>query len=99
MSTIFVALPVYNEAARLQTLLERIGVVLDGRAYRIVAVDDGSRDGSDAILAQARTQLPVEIITHPVNRGLADTLYDGLRWVAEHSPPDDVVVTMDADDT
>lgn len=99
MSTIFVALPVYDEASRLKTLLERIRATLDGRAYRIVAVDDGSRDGSGAILAQERERLPLEIITHAVNRGLAETLYDGLRWVAEHSGEDDVVVTMDADDT
>ena len=99
MSTIFVALPVYNEAARLKTLLERIRATLDDRPYRIVAVDDGSRDGSDVILAQERERLPLEVITHPVNRGLAETLYDGLRWVADHSNDDDVVVTMDADDT
>jgi dolichol-phosphate mannosyltransferase len=99
MSTIFVALPVYNEASRLQTLLERVRATLDGRAYRIVAVDDGSRDGSGAILAQERERLPLEIITHPVNRGLAETLYDGLRWVADHSADEDVVVTLDADDT
>lgn len=99
MSTIFVALPVYNEAARLRTLLERIRTTLDGRAYRILAVDDGSRDETGGILAQERERLPLEVITHPTNRGLADTLYDGLRWVAAHGNDDDVVVTMDADDT
>jgi dolichol-phosphate mannosyltransferase len=39
------------------------------------------------------------VVTHPVNLGLADTLLDGLRWVAEHGADDDVVITMDADDT
>jgi dolichol-phosphate mannosyltransferase len=99
MSTVIVVLPVYNEASRLKTLLDRIRDALGGRAYRIVAVDDGSRDGSDAILAQERQHLPVEIVTHAVNRGLAQTLYDGLRRAVEQCGEDDVVVTMDADDT
>jgi dolichol-phosphate mannosyltransferase len=99
MSTVVVVLPVYNEASRLKTLLDRIHGVLDGEAYHIVAVDDGSRDGSDAILARACQHLPVEVITHTVNRGLAETLYDGLRWAVAHCADDDVVVTMDADDT
>jgi dolichol-phosphate mannosyltransferase len=99
MSTVVLVLPVYNEASRLKTLLGRIRGALNGQAYRIVTVDDGSRDGSDAILAQERQHLPVEIITHAVNRGLAETLYDGLRWAVDHCGEDDVVVTMDADDT
>jgi dolichol-phosphate mannosyltransferase len=99
MSRVAVVLPVYNEASRLKMLLDRIGDALGGQVYRIVAVDDGSRDGSDAILAQERQHLPLEIVTHAVNRGLAQTLYDGLRCAVEQCGEDDVVVTMDADDT
>jgi len=99
MAHIVVMLPVYNEEARLERLLDRVRDALTGRVYRIVAVDDGSRDASAAILARRAADLPITTVTHPVNRGLAQTLLDGLRWTAEHCGNDDVVVTMDADDT
>jgi dolichol-phosphate mannosyltransferase len=99
MSALLVALPVYNEASRLEALLDRIQQALGGHAYQIVAVDDGSRDASAAILARRSADVPIVVLTHAANRGLAETLYDGLRWAAEHGDDGDVVVTMDADDT
>jgi len=99
MSTVVVVLPVYNEALRLEVLLERLERALTGKPFRIVAVDDGSRDDSAAILARRSADLPLVVVTHAVNCGLAQTLLDGLRWVAEHCDDDDVAITMDADDT
>jgi dolichol-phosphate mannosyltransferase len=99
MSEVVVVLPAYNEASRLEALLDRIRAALDKQSYRIVVVDDGSRDATPEILQRCSAELPMTIITHAVNRGLAETLYDGLRWVAEHSSDDDIVVMMDADDT
>lgn len=99
MSDIVLLLPAFNEASRLGALLDRIRDALAGRAYRVVVVDDGSRDATPAILAARQADLPLAIVTHPVNRGLAQTLHDGLQWAAEHCADDDVVVTMDADDT
>ena len=64
-----------------------------------MAVDDGSRDASAAILSQPRACGPVVVLTHAVNCGLAQTLYDGLHWAGEHCNDNDVVITMDADDT
>lgn len=47
-----VALPVFNEAAILEELHRRLVSVLEGtgRTYEILYVDDGSTDGSDAII-------------------------------------------------
>lgn len=47
-----VVVPVFNNAATLDVLLDRIVATLDGMdlAFEIVAVDDGSSDGSAAIL-------------------------------------------------
>lgn len=96
---ILVALPAFNEGARLETLLDRLHTALTNRPYRIVVVDDGSRDTTPEILARRAADLPLVTITHPVNRGLAETLWDGMKWVADHAADDDVVITMDADDT
>ena len=99
MNRIVVVLPAYHEGARLEVLLDRIREALDGQPYRILVVDDGSRDATAAILARRARDLPLAVVTHAVNTGLADALLDGLRWVVGHGTDDDIVVTMDADDT
>jgi glycosyltransferase involved in cell wall biosynthesis len=57
-----VVIPVYNEVESVPHLLEAIAQVLrtEGLAYEIIAVDDGSKDGTTALLkqlAQARSDL------------------------------------------
>lgn len=101
MRTTIFLLPVYNEAARLDALLSRIRASMEkaGIAYRVVAVDDGSRDDSSGILTRRAADMPIVVLTHRFNRGLAETLRDGIEWVADNAGEDDVVITMDADDT
>lgn len=94
-------LPIYDEEARLEALLERIAAAPLPPAWglRLLAVDDGSRDGSAAILARRTPTLPLVVVTHAVNRGLAEALRTGLAWVAANAADGDAVVSMDADDT
>jgi dolichol-phosphate mannosyltransferase len=98
---ILIVLPAYNEAAGLPALLRSIRQVMDeGRlTYRVVVVDDGSSDGTwDAIAAHA-AEMPIVPVRHEVNRGLAEALRSGLQVALEKAAPDDVIVTMDADNT
>jgi dolichol-phosphate mannosyltransferase len=98
---ILIVLPAYNEAAGLPALLRSIRQVMDeGRlAYNVVVVDDGSSDGTwDAIAAHA-AEMPIVPVRHEVNRGLAEALRSGLQVALEKAGPDDVIVTMDADNT
>ncbi|MBC7892617.1 MAG: glycosyltransferase, partial [Sphingobacteriaceae bacterium] len=44
-----VVIPVYNSQETIGPLVERLSTVLSGLAYEIVLVNDGSRDGSEAI--------------------------------------------------
>ena len=55
-----IVIPVYNNAATLDELLDRLGAVLEPLrlAYEIVAVDDGSRDESLAILRARAAREP-----------------------------------------
>jgi dolichol-phosphate mannosyltransferase len=101
MRTVIFLLPVYNEAARLEALLERIRATGEREQWdtRVVAVNDGSGDDSGTILVRQQGQMPLEIVTHRYNRGLGETLRDGFEWVGDHAAPDAVIVTMDADDT
>ena len=98
---ILIVLPAYNEAAGLPPLLRSIRHVMDeGRlTYKVVVVDDGSSDGTwDAITAPA-TEMPIVPVRHEVNRGLAEALRSGLQVAVGQAGPDDVIVTMDADNT
>ena len=92
---ISVILPIYEERENIVPLLDEIESVLDalGRSYEIIAVDDGSRDGSTELLKQLAGERPrLRVITFRRNAGQAAAFDAGFRHASG-----DVVVTMDAD--
>ncbi|MEQ1692020.1 MAG: glycosyltransferase [Gemmatimonas sp.] len=98
---IYVLLPAYNEEDAIRPLAEKIDATMRSAslAYEIVAVNDGSVDRTGAILEELRVQFPMHVITHKINRGLGETIRDGMEYVAETGARGDVVVRMDCDDT
>ncbi|MEM9187473.1 MAG: glycosyltransferase family 2 protein [Planctomycetota bacterium] len=98
---LLIALPAYNEEESLAPLLDGIGVALAGTGldYEIIVVDDGSQDDTARIASQASFRLPVTLIEHERNSGLAAALRTGLEAAAARARPGDVVFTMDADNT
>ncbi|MBN2569768.1 MAG: glycosyltransferase family 2 protein [Deltaproteobacteria bacterium] len=99
--TIFIILPCYNEEKSLQPLLSKVVTMKErtGHPIHIVAVNDGSKDFTEAVLRQWSVQVPMTIINHKINRGLGETSRDGFETAAELANPDDVIVRMDADNT
>ncbi len=88
-----VIVPVYNERDNLPLLVEEIGRALAGRRYEIVAVDDGSTDGSlDVLKALKQTHPELHILAFAANAGQTAAFAAGFG-VARGS----VVVTLDAD--
>lgn len=88
-------IPVFNEEATLRDLHEGIVESADsmGRQYEIIFVDDGSDDGSSAVLRDlCRNHPHTRAILLAVNRGKATALDIGFRNVRG-----DIVITMDAD--
>jgi dolichol-phosphate mannosyltransferase len=98
---IHVILPAYNEEKALQPMMERIARVMAqmGATYRVVVVNDGSKDDTAKILAKLSVKYPIHVITHKYNRGLGETARDGFEFVAETARAEDVIVRMDCDDT
>jgi len=92
-------LPAFNEAEVIGELIEHIGSSLNSTAYHILVVDDGSSDQTGAIARELSSKHPVTVLTHEVNRGAGQAIGTGIQHVCEHFNQDDLVVTMDADNT
>ena len=94
--SVSVAIPVYNEAQVLPSLLSRLGTVLDsipGGPHQMVFVDDGSSDTTVEVLeAEARRDPRILVVALSRNFGHQTALTAALDHVAG-----DVTVVMDAD--
>ncbi len=90
-----VVAPLFNEAATLPELVDRVAAVLRARAgrFEIVLVDDGSTDATPAVLAAIQAANPaVRALTLSRNFGQSAALCCGIFAARGR-----VVVTMDAD--
>jgi glycosyltransferase involved in cell wall biosynthesis len=90
-----VVIPVYNEVESVPRLVEAIAQVLrtEGLAYEIIAVDDGSKDGTTALLkrlAQERSDLRAVLLRR--NYGQTAAMAAGFHYAK--AP---VIVTLDGD--
>lgn len=77
-----VVVPVFNEEAVLPLFAERMRPVLDrlGVPYEVLAVDDGSRDTTPAVLALQRRRWPqLRVVRLRRNSGHQNALAAGLR--------------------
>ncbi len=96
----FIILPCFNEEKNVKPLIHSIDHVLKLHVpYRIIAVNDGSYDRTSEILKDLSTDYPVTVIEHYNNMGLGAAMRTGLLAAAEEVFDDDVVVTMDSDNT
>ena len=92
---ISVVVPLFNEEHSLDALYHEIAAVLDSQPepYEIVFVDDGSTDGSMAVLERLHAETTNVVVVHlRRNFGKAAALQAGFLEARG-----DVVVTMDAD--
>lgn len=87
--------PVYNESATLEACLRRVAAVDLGPDLdiEIVAVDDGSKDDSLAILRRLEAQLPrLRVLAHAKNAGKGAALKTGFA-----AARGDFAIIQDAD--
>jgi len=79
--TVSVILPCYNEEKSVESTLKVVSAALAPiPAHEIILVNDGSTDGSAAVLEKLAASYPkLRIITHEVNRGYGAALKTGIR--------------------
>jgi len=90
-----IVVPLFNEERSLEALYREISAALapDGREYEVIFVDDGSTDGSLAVLSQLHSETDNVVVIHlRRNFGKAAALQAGFLEARG-----DVVVTIDAD--
>jgi undecaprenyl-phosphate 4-deoxy-4-formamido-L-arabinose transferase len=91
-----IVIPVYNEEAGLPNLFARLYPAMDklGLPYEVVFINDGSRDGSVAILAEQYRQRPdvTRVVLFNGNYGQHMAILAGFEQTRG-----DIVITLDAD--
>jgi dolichol-phosphate mannosyltransferase len=89
-----VIVPTYNECENIARLIER--VLSQDRRLEILVVDDGSPDGTAAIVQGIMEREPrVHVLCRPKKMGLGTAYIAGFRWALEQGY--DFVFEMDAD--
>jgi len=98
-----IAIPVFNEARYLTSVLRAVRTQLDAftRAHPaasadIVVVDDGSTDATPALLTAAAREHPLAILRHDHNRGYGASLIAAFAYASRHEY--DWALTMDCDE-
>ena len=86
---ITVIMPVFNEIATIQTILERVKNT--GIIQEIVIVDDGSTDGTREFLDHLKDE-QIKVILHEANKGKGAAVRTGIK-----NASGEVIIIQDAD--
>lgn len=98
---IIVLLPAYNEEISFPPLMEKLKFALEetNEDYRLIVCNDGSTDNTYKILEEYAAKFPLEVIEHPINRGLGESSRDLFERAVTLGNKDDIIIRMDCDDT
>ena len=89
----YVVLPAYNEATRIQPVIEAIAE----KGYNMVIVNDGSSDNTLDVILESKKRYPnrVHVFSLLINRGVGVATQTGFDAVLKFNPK--YIVSMDSD--
>lgn len=98
---IYILLPAFNEAPGIGRLLKNIAAHFETtkQPYSVIVVNDGSTDDTSAILKNLQPKLNLRILNHANNSGLGAALRSGINYISSVVNENDILITMDADNT
>ena len=102
---IFYILPSYNEEPNIMPLLNSFNNFYKNKKnlIEIIFIDDGSSDNSLKILLKIKKKISkkikIIILKHKVNKGLGMALKTGFTYVLKKGNNNDVIITMDTDNS
>ena len=74
-----VVVPVCNEAENVEPLAREIDAALQGRAYEMIFIDDGSTDETAANLRKLKASLPaLRVLSHSFRSGQSAAVASGV---------------------
>ncbi len=98
---IYIILPIYNEADVIGKLLEKIDNEMKKNSYeyKIIAINDGSTDNTINVIRLYQKTIPLDLVDFKENRGVGEVFRRGFEHILKKAQDNDIVVTMDADNT
>lgn len=100
--SLFVVVPVLNEAPNLPALFEGLRLIaVDAAEFDVVpiVVDDGSTDGTSRLAEELGGHLGVTVLRHERNQGPGRAFGTAFLHLTSMMRHDDLVVTMEGDNT
>lgn len=85
-----VLVPTYNEEENIRELIRRLKKI---QKLKIIVIDDGSTDSTSEIVQK----IGVTLIRHTRNKGKAEAIKTGFKYVLKNYPSVKYVVLLDAD--
>ncbi|MCX5848751.1 MAG: glycosyltransferase [Deltaproteobacteria bacterium] len=98
MNTVHFIFPVYNEKENLKDLIGGIRQLMAGRSYRMIAVNDGSTDGSLSLLNDL-TGDELIVTGSQLNMNVGAAFSTGITAALAGAADEDAVVIMESDQT
>ncbi len=86
----FVLIPAYNEAKNIKEVIKRFKKY---PKFRLIVVDDGSKDSTAEIVKR----MNVTLVKHERNKGKAEAIKTGFDYILNNYPDVSYVVLFDAD--
>lgn len=97
MAHICIVMATYNGEKYLPQMLDSL-VAQTMQPYKVIVVDDGSKDSTVAILKKYQNSLPLEVFTLSENNGHRVAFSKGLEIAQQEMTENDYIVLADHDD-
>jgi dolichol-phosphate mannosyltransferase len=98
---VFFIIPAFNEEENMDFLLNNIFTFMRFFRYEfhIIVVNDGSIDSTAGVVERLQNEIPITLLNHETNYGPGVAFKTGFHKALEMARDDDMLVTIEADNT